>query len=65
MSPGDRPVSRVTADAVGASRARLPASFSRQLLAEPAGAVRLGPRPAKDHPETRTQGPAHLSHTAR
>lgn len=39
VSPGDRPVSRVTADAVGAARARLPARFSRQLLAEPAGAV--------------------------
>lgn len=43
MSSGDRPVSRLTADAVGAARARLSARLSWQLLAESAGAVRLGP----------------------
>lgn len=65
VSPGDGPVSRVTADAVGATGARLPARFSRKLLAEPAGALRLGPRPPEDHPEARTQRPAHLGHAAR
>lgn len=54
VSPGDRPVSRITADAVGAAGARLPARFSWKLLAEPARAVRLGLGPPQDHPEART-----------
>lgn len=65
VSSGNRPVPGAAADAVCAARAWMPAPFPRQLLAEPAGAVRLGPRPPQDHPETRTQRPAHLGHTAR
>lgn len=65
VPPGDRPSARPSADAVSAAGARLPARLSRQLLAEPARALRLGSRPPQDHPEARAQGSAHLGHAAR
>ena len=51
VSPSDGPVAGVTADAAGPAGAWLSPGVPRQLLAEPAGALRLGPGPPEDHPE--------------